>query len=77
METLIGEPSASFGKGNGVPWPKEPNGRNFDVAHKRALADGGDNSLDNFLPMPHKSTSTCIRRNGDFARWAKRRWDPK
>ncbi|MBX2925104.1 MAG: RHS repeat-associated core domain-containing protein [Chitinophagaceae bacterium] len=54
-------------------WPKEPNNpkRNQSVSHKKALADGGDNSVGNIEPMPWKQHLEMHKRNGDFERWAK------
>lgn len=36
---------------NGRPWPRTPEGVPYDVAHIRAIADGGTNTLDNIRPM--------------------------
>jgi hypothetical protein len=47
-----------------------PDGRRYDVAHTRALADGGKDVLSNIQPMPsadHKASHAK-----DFSRWGKR-----
>lgn len=55
------------------PWPKDPiTGRNYDVAHIRALADGGENTLENIRPMHPAEHLAEHLGAGDFARWARR-----
>jgi hypothetical protein len=58
-------------KANG-PWPTTDDGRNYDVAHKRAIADGGTNTLDNIEPMHPDEHAAQHLNNGDSARWGKR-----
>jgi hypothetical protein len=59
-------------KANGQPWPKTDDGRNYHVAHKRAIADGGTNTLDNIEPMhPDEHIAQHIN-NGDSGRWGAR-----
>lgn len=57
----------------GQIWPKDPaTGRNYDVAHHVAKADGGKDHVDNIRPMhPDDHIAEHIR-NGDFRRWALR-----
>lgn len=56
----------------GRPWPRDERGRSYHVAHKKAIADGGTNTLDNIEPMhPDEHIARHIA-DGDFARWAKR-----
>jgi RHS repeat-associated protein len=58
---------------NGKPWPKDPaTGRNQDVSHKKPLADGGTNDLDNIEPLPHSDHVNQHKQNGDFKRWGAR-----
>jgi len=59
----------------GEKWPKEPNNpsKNQDVSHKKALADGGTNDVDNFGPKPHEEHMQEHKDNGDFKRWGQRR----
>jgi hypothetical protein len=59
-------------KTHGQQWPKTDDGRNFDVAHKRAIADGGTNTLDNIVPMHPDEHAAQHLNNGDSARWGKR-----
>jgi hypothetical protein len=57
----------------GSQWPKSADGKNHDVSHKTALADGGTNEVNNIEPLER---SEHIRRhveNGDFKRWGGRR----
>jgi hypothetical protein len=57
------------------PWPRVPEtGRNYDVAHKKAIADGGTNTLDNIRPMHPDAHRAEHMANGDPARWARRQW---
>jgi hypothetical protein len=48
---------------------KSESGWNHDVSHIVALADGGDNSLENIVPMPHDQHVEMHKANGDFIRW--------
>jgi hypothetical protein len=43
-----------------------------DVAHIKALADGGTNMVDNIRPMHPADHMAEHMANGDFSRWAKR-----
>ena len=56
----------------GRPWPREPNGRRYDVAHVVAKADGGTDTVENIRPMPRDEHIAEHKRNGDFSRWGKR-----
>ena len=54
------------------PWPRTEDGRPYDVSHKRAIADGGTNTLDNIEPMhPEKHRAKHLD-DQDAARWGKR-----
>ncbi len=63
-----------MGKANGRPWPKTADGRNYHVAHKRAIADGGTNTLDNIEPMDPDEHMALHISNGDNVRWGRRPW---
>jgi hypothetical protein len=54
------------------PWPKTESGRNYDVAHLKAIADGGTNTLDNIVPMHPDAHVAAHQANGDSARWGRR-----
>jgi hypothetical protein len=54
------------------PWPKTADGRDYEVSHKRAIADGGKNTLDNIEPIHPDHHRPMHVREGDSARWAKR-----
>jgi hypothetical protein len=57
----------------GLAWPKDPaTGRNYDVAHIIAKADGGKDHVDNIRPMHPDDHIAEHVRNGDLARWARR-----
>jgi hypothetical protein len=57
---------------NQRPWPKTDDGRNFHVAHRRAIVDGGTNTLDNIEPMhPDEHLAQHVN-NGDTGRWGRR-----
>lgn len=53
-------------------WPKTGDGRDYDVAHRRAIADGGTNTLDNIEPMHPDEHSARHLNDGDSARWGRR-----
>ncbi|MRG97255.1 HNH endonuclease signature motif containing protein [Polyangium spumosum] len=54
----------------GQPWPKDPKtSRNQDVAHKKPLAEGGSNDVDNIEPLPHSEHVRQHSQAGDFKRW--------
>jgi hypothetical protein len=54
-------------------WPTVPEtGRNFDVAHIVAKADGGTDTLDNIRPMHPDDHRAEHMANGDFGRWGAR-----
>jgi Pretoxin HINT domain len=57
----------------GQSWPKDGNGRNFDVSHIIALADGGCDTVNNIRPMRREDHIKMHQQNGDFARWGSRR----
>ena len=47
-------------------------GRYYDMAHIKALADGGANEASNLKPQEHGEHMQEHVRNGDFKRWAQR-----
>ena len=53
-------------------WPKTDDGRNYDVSHRRAIADGGTNTLDNIEPMHPDEHKAKHRNEGDNARFGRR-----
>jgi hypothetical protein len=62
-------------RAKGIPWPRDPvTGRDYDVGHKRALADGGTNTLDNIEPIHPDAHRAQHMANGDPARFARRQW---
>lgn len=54
-------------------WPKTPDGRDYDVSHLKAIADGGTNTLDNIEPMDPAEHVAKHKRDGDYRRWSLRR----
>jgi hypothetical protein len=53
-------------------WPRTEDGRDFDVSHKKAIADGGTNTLDNIEPMHPDDHAAKHLADGDGARWGRR-----
>lgn len=66
---------AKWEEATGEKWPKDPQNpsKNQYVSHKKALADGGTNDVDNIEPKPHREHMDEHKQNGDFKRWGKRR----
>ncbi len=62
---------------NGRSWPTTETGEKYHVSHKKALADGGTNTLDNIEPVHPDRHIAAHRENGDYGRWAKRQWIAK
>jgi hypothetical protein len=57
-------------RAHGKTWPRTPEGRPYDVAHIKAIADGGTNTLDNIGPMdPAEHRASHV---DDQARWGRR-----
>ena len=54
----------------GRDWPRTADGRPHDVAHIRAIADGGTNTLENIRPMDPAEHRASHK--GDAGRWGKR-----
>ncbi len=54
------------------PWPRTEDGRPYDVSHIRAVADGGDTTLDNIEPMHPDKHKAKHRDDDDASRWGKR-----
>jgi hypothetical protein len=51
-------------------WPRDPNtGRNYDVAHIIAKADGGADHVDNIRPLHPDAHRAEHMANGDYERW--------
>lgn len=63
---------AEWEKREGRPWPRDEFNRQYEVGHKKALADGGTNTLDNIEPIHPKEHRALHRNNGDAARWQQR-----
>ena len=55
----------------GQEWPKDASGRNQDVSHKTAVADGGGNEAGNVQPKPHAQHMQEHMERGDFSRWSR------
>lgn len=53
-------------------WPKTEDGRDYEVSHKRAIADGGKNALDNIEPIHPDDHRPKHVRDGDSSRFGKR-----
>jgi hypothetical protein len=59
----------------GRTWPRDPDtGANLDACHIKALADGGSNCACKIKPMTRADHIAEHVANGDFVRWALRRW---
>lgn len=55
---------------NGRAWPRTADGQPYDVAHIRAIADGGTNTLDNIRPM--ERAEHVASHKDDYSRFGKR-----
>jgi len=57
----------------GQDWPIDPaTGRRYDVAHIKAVADGGKTTVDNVRPLHPAAHRAEHMANGDHARWGRR-----
>ncbi len=57
-----------------LPWPIDPDtGKNQDVSHPNALADGGPDYFEVVKPMTRKDHIEHHMNNGDFKRWRNQR----
>lgn len=72
---MIGSPKfrSDWEKANGKSWPKEINGRNYEVSHEIPKADGGDDNVNNINPRTHEDHLQRHIDNGDHRRWGGRR----
>lgn len=62
----------------GQPWPRDPvTGRNYDVSHIVAKADGGTDTVDNIRPQHPVEHRAEHMRNKDFQRWGARSRVPR
>jgi hypothetical protein len=65
-------------RANNKDWPiDEKTGRNQEVAHIRARADGGSDEPDNIRPLPHDEHVREHMERNDFSRWSRRRGKAK
>ena len=56
------------------PWPTDPDtGRPYVVAHKRAVADGGEQALWNIEPLPQDVHDARHKADRDHVRWPQRK----
>lgn len=53
-------------------WPKTADGRDYEVSHKKPIADGGKNTLSNIEPIHPDDHRPMHVREGDSSRWGKR-----
>lgn len=53
-------------------WPKTQDGRDYEVSHRRPIADGGKNALSNIEPIHPDDHRPMHVREGDSARWGRR-----
>jgi hypothetical protein len=66
------EPSRSNTSKSMATGPKTESGRDYEVSHKRPIADGGQNTLENIEPIHPDDHRPMHVREGDAARWARR-----
>jgi hypothetical protein len=57
----------------GKKWPTYPDGRNYDVCHIDALADGGSDDVSNIEPLTREEHVERHKKNGNFKRWGSRK----
>ena len=63
----------------GRPWPKEPNGANYQAHHIKYRSEGGGDEPTNIEPKTQADHIEFHRQQGDFLRWGRqgglKRWD--